>query len=69
MENIGPHLIKELAEVFVGPRHFSELDHAVFNANAVLIIQKIKSESTNVAMAIEVDWLKLILEDSHNFLL
>lgn len=50
VEGMGLHLVKKLAEVFVGPRRFSKLDHAVFNANAVLVI-----ESTHMTETIKIN--------------
>lgn len=69
MEGIGPHLIKGLTKVFMGPKCFLNLKYVVLNADAVRVMQKVELESMYVAEAIEVDWLKLILEDSHSFFL
>lgn len=69
VESISPHLVERLAEVFLGLRRFSELEHAVLNADTGLVIQGVESEFTHMEEVIEVDWLELILKDSHNFLL
>ncbi len=68
VKSIDPHLVKGYAKVLVRSRRFSELEYALLDADAVLVMQRIKSKSTHVAEAIKVDWLEFILEDSHNFL-
>lgn len=38
IKSISSHLVERLAEVFVGPRCFSELEHTILDTNVVLIM-------------------------------
>ena len=67
MEDIDPYLIEQFAKVFVGLWGLAELEYAVFDANAILVIYGLKLESMHMAKAVKVYWLKLVLENPHNF--
>lgn len=68
MEGIRPHVVKGLPEVLVRPRRFPEPEHAIFDADPVVVLQGVEPKATHVAEAVEVDRLELIPEDPHNFL-
>ncbi len=52
VESVGLHLVKRLAKVFIGPWSFLELEHAVLDADAVLIIQGVKPEAKYEAKSV-----------------
>ncbi len=52
VEGVGPHLVKRLAKVLIDSWSFSELEYAVLDADAVLVMQGVEPESTNVAKAV-----------------
>lgn len=69
MKGIRSDLVKRFSKIFVSLQRFAEPEHAVFDANPIVLLQSIKPENTSMAEAVEVDWLELILENSYNFLL
>ena len=69
VETLRLYVVERLPKVLVGPRRFPEPEHAVLNADPIVVLQGIKPESAYVAEAVEVDRLELILKDLYNFLL
>lgn len=52
VESVGPQIIKQLFKVFVGPRRFSEPEHAIFNLHAVLVLQGVEVKTKHVAESV-----------------
>lgn len=69
MKGICSDVVKRFSKILLGLQCFAEPEHAVFDGNPIIVLQSIKSETTRMAEAVEVDWLELILENSYNFLL
>ena len=50
-------------------RGLPELKNPVLDANSVMVVQGVKSESLYVAEPVEVDGLEFVMEDPDNFFL
>lgn len=69
VKSIRLYLIECLPKILVSPRRFSKPEHTILNADPIMVLHRVETESSHVTLPMEVDQLELVVEETDDFLL